>query len=605
MGRYRQSSEEMLLMDLDTGFLGLNNRLDPSLLRQGASWTDVREEAMAPGLVAESINVRFGRGQAETRPGLLTPVHFNTPDFVGLRGAGIFSDPNGREWLLAADAVATWLMADGETPQKVELPGGVVLQETVKIVQAFDTVLMFRGFDEPTLCWKGDRREPWTTPAQEAPNPDAPSFLDPIPNAPWGVTHGNRVWVPVSRDEMAYSDLQDYTNFDLTLAVVRINAGNDDSLVTAVPFRGGRLIVFKDQSFYGLSGTEGDDLFNTLTVEVLSTEIGCAAGDTVCTVGGDLIWLANGHVYRMSEALQDSLQASAVPVSLSIEATMRRVNWQHVAAAQAVVIDQYYMLALPVDGSTSNNALLVYDTTTRQWQGIETPDVPEGVRDEIEVTNEYQWSDSPSSGLGSLLETSGQVILELDATRLLKTDLFGRKTAFVLQPARILALGHGHADYVDGRIWPIYTRVQTRGYVFGQLGIKQVREILLAVETWDAEVTVTLILDGVAEEKVILDRKTRQKSRRTRHGLPAWVVTNVNDDHGAAHREDYQVVPGDATQPRSGWNHFAPQHWTISFPVRANARWAAVRLESFRGFVRLKAVQAEARPERQFNKHVA
>jgi hypothetical protein len=61
------------------------------------------------GFAHEATNLRFADGRAITRRGLTTPVHFCWTAESGTHtvlGSGIFSDPDGLEWLLLATPAA-------------------------------------------------------------------------------------------------------------------------------------------------------------------------------------------------------------------------------------------------------------------------------------------------------------------------------------------------------------------------------------------------------------------------------------------------------------------------------------------------------------------
>jgi hypothetical protein len=49
-----------------------------------------------------------------------------------------------------------------------------------------------------------------------------------------------------------------------------------------------------------------------------------------------------------------------------------RIHWTAAAGAAAAVWDDRYFLAVPVDGSTVNNAVLVFDLASKSWAPIHT-----------------------------------------------------------------------------------------------------------------------------------------------------------------------------------------------------------------------------------------
>jgi hypothetical protein len=607
MPRNRQPNpgDETALADLDTGFVGVNNRLDPSLLRSGHPYYDVNKEMMQPGLLADAVNTRFDSGQPRTRPGTLTPIQFNPtpPGFIQIRGAAPFVAKNLERWVLAADVNRVWMLRDGRTPTWVELPAGVILQEPAEIIQTPAQVLMFRGLEAEVLKWDGNRLHAWEMVISPVQDPERPSFLSPPPPADFAVLMSDRLFVPYG-DVVVWSDLGDYTSFDLTLNQAPIPHAEGGGIVALTPYQGNRLIVFKEKSIHFMAGVFGD--MSSLVVDTVKVPIGCRARRSVVDVGGDILFLADGGVYSLTQTEQAELRTPPVPLSWPIQKWIDRINWKAVAGACAAVdtARNLYLLDVPLDESTTNNARLVFSTSTREWHGMDS------VSESIEPTAatlpaaEAIWSFDPLSGVASSTLSTGRPLLIFDTQQLIAGDLFGQRTIFAVEPTRIIALGHGSCDFIDGYSYPIYTRFETRGYIFGQLGIKPVRSMSLPLGTNDAELTVSVITDGVSEVRKIFERRRRNRYRYTAHGKGNWNGTNIDDDFADPGREDYGLLAGDAVQSRSGVPLGLAQEWPASFPVRRMARWAAVRIESFGGNVALKSVQGDALPERRFHRSI-
>ena len=415
-------------MDLDTGFVGVNSHLDPSLIRTGAQYSTVNQQLLAPGQVSEAVNKRFDRGAAATRRGVVTPVHFNPAGIGTVYGSGVYSNPSGREWLLLAVSDGVWQLADRSAPtRKISLASGQSISGDCLLVQAFDRVLLFRGEDAAPLVWDGGT----TGTFNEIPASSAGDYTDPIPNSGVAAVMAGRVFVKQSRDQVAVSDLLEYTRYDADLALFRMNQGEDDAIVQLHPFRRNSLLVLKDQSIYRLSGITGE--LAGVSVELVNGEIGCAAPYSVATVGGDVFWLGSSGVHRLSETVEQSMIVQETPISRAVEPLIDRINWTKAGIAAAVTHGRFYYLAVPLDSSETNNAILVYDTTTGQWQG-------------------YDEFDSGAN---------------LTPSRFHRTDYFNRKTAFLIDydSGRVCAMEQGREDEISGVLYPISDRVLTRGYV--------------------------------------------------------------------------------------------------------------------------------------------
>lgn len=595
--------DEPLQMDLDTGFTGVNDRLDASLLKSGHAFYDLNQQVAQPGLMKAAINVRFSRGQAETRPGVVQPPWFQPPvPYTSLAGAGILSAPNGLEWMLACDATAVYALADGHTPRRMALPSGTVLDTPTEVVQAFQNIILLRGLDREPLQWDGNPAQPFRLVSSPAPDysGESPRYLSPTPRAEWGIVAGDRLWVPVGVDSLAYSDLLEYDKFDLTLNVVRINQGEDDRIVAAASHERS-VIVWKAQSIYRLDGVFG--LLTQMELVKINKELGCIARNTVCQVGGDFLWLASGGVYRLTDAFETRQRAVPTPVSESFSRTFDRINWLHAHKASAVLVDRYYYLSVPLDGADYCNSLLVLDVLSGEWQGVDII-----ARPPVEAVAEVQpentvlsviTSYGPETGTQLSLTSESPAYPDVATLRLLRTDYSGKKTAFLIDRTRVLALGHGRMnDHIDGRLWPIYTRMDTRGYVMGQMGFKSFTGITASYAQQNGALQVTALTEGVKEEQLLQRRRAVRRTRYRISGKRDWNPTNAADDFDAPHREDYTFYAADASQLRSGIPITLEQEYTSAWPVRLRGRYMAVRFESWGAHFILKTLSADGRGER-------
>ena len=113
-------------------------------------------EQLAPGLLRALVNGTCRDGTVRTRPGSQTPASLQMPTLRAVLGSGVFSDPLQTEWLLLATAGGVWRLRDGHTPFLIAIPE--TLTVPVRIVQAFRTVLVFRGSGLPPWSWAGDHR---------------------------------------------------------------------------------------------------------------------------------------------------------------------------------------------------------------------------------------------------------------------------------------------------------------------------------------------------------------------------------------------------------------------------------------------------------------
>lgn len=598
MPRYPQPSilDTPARRDLDGGFTGVDNRRDRSLLGQGGPGD-------APGLLADAINCRISRQQPETRRGCLTPIHFNPPTGrTAVQGVGVFSDPNGIEWIVTADINKLWFYADGWTPRSIELPIGVTLG-ACDIVQAFQNILICRGSAGPVLEWSGDWHAAAESVEASPVPPEQTDYLELLPPCEFGIVMADRFIFPISRDTFAWSDLLDYTRYDPALSVARVNSGEDDAIVAFARYQGNRLIVFKSQSIYYVNNFYGD--LSTISVDRLPARIGCVSRRSVCEVGGDLMWLGDRGVYRLSQTEQDALRSRPIPVSLPIEGYMDRIHWTYAHQAAACVVGQLYILAVPVDGSTRNNAFLVYDITLGTWQGMDYYGAPPP-----ETLDRHPLPDLPfvehSSPAGGeeTIAPEWPEANQVMAQAMVVTDYAGERTAFVSDGVRLVALGHGTVDRIDGIEYEIATKIETRGYLLGELGDKRALGLEIFYATRAARLNVDVLADGVNERIPVMEDRERNRTRFRIHGRPAYNLDNSGNDFEAPQREDYTYLAGDGPMlPSPGIPLELWQEWKTPLSIRRTGRWFSLRLESTAGQLRLLGAQVDTLPEHRTAAH--
>jgi hypothetical protein len=72
-----------------------------------------------------------------------------------------------------------------------------------------------------------------------------------------------------------------------------------------------------------------------------------------------------------------NLRGQDVPLSGPIEGTIKRINKAYAHNAKSVYFDNRYYLAVPLDSSTTNNALLIYNFVNKQWESVDSVDDPD------------------------------------------------------------------------------------------------------------------------------------------------------------------------------------------------------------------------------------
>ncbi len=577
------------LEELDTAFYGVDNRREPGLLRTTRGYGPSNQELTAPGLLAEAQNVRLEDGNVRRRGGIFPPSDLNAPAFGGFAGTGVWQDPDASEWLVALCFSETWLTASNRSPRRIPLPEGVTLNPPLDLVQTFNKLLLFRGYNEPALEWNGDYSEPWKV-VERTPVEDTPTFLDALPPTEWGVVTQDRVFFPVDGDTLGWSDILDYTRTDTALARERFNQGESDSITAAAPYQGNRLIVFKNRSIYFMDGlTPAMDAYR---IDKLPIEVGCIARRTLRPVGGDLYFLGQGGVYTLGQTINNGLRGELVPLSHPVQGWIDRINWVHAAGATAIFdpVRGLYQIAVPIDGSRVNNAILNYDTVGQQWVSLDRFDRPALA--------------SLPSAAGNIIDPARPWEIRRRVDLLDGIDemhlhpVFGRPAVVIAtRVAKFFVLGEAEYDTVGGTRYEPLMRIRTRGYLLGNMRLKQIREIIPGLATQDAEVTLMAWTDGINEAIPLLVAQ-----RRSRFGSALWNQAdynpeNTSNDFARPDRQDYTWNVTDQPRLYSGITLGLKQSWTEPCPVRVrDCTWLALELLNTTGHCTLQRLTASGPP---------
>ena len=205
-----------------------------------------------------------------------------------------------------------------------------------------------------------------------------------MPAPPFAVYHQRRLVMPfkftvdssadsfTSRgilDEVIASDILDTDTYDQIYAQYRFNAGTADFVVGLHSFAEDRLLVFNRNSIHIVENTTS---LQAATTRVLTNEVGCVARKSIIQVGSQVIFLSDNGIYGTQFMDEYNLRGTETPLSEPINETIKRINKEAWDKAVAVYFDNRYYLAVPLDGSSENNAILIYNFLNSQWESIDT-----------------------------------------------------------------------------------------------------------------------------------------------------------------------------------------------------------------------------------------
>lgn len=467
MNRYRDTypQDEPALKDGDGEFLGVDMRRDPI--------------AVEPGLGAFGRNVRFDRRSVDPRKGLglvrwandyATPFPLQFPlvfdelgGFGAIYGAGVFADPAGTTWTMFAGADRVWITRDGFAgPVPLELPAGETIDAPCLFIQGGRSMYLFRGRDARTLRWTHGylTSPPWYPAWTFVDDTDLVEGTLAIPDAATAVLMSDRFFVPISRDEFVASDLLEYERYAAALARFRVgNGATGERLKRLYPYGTTTLLAFTDRSIYPFLNVTGD-LADMAQDDSLG-ELGLAASNSLAKIGTDIFFLAPNGVTTIKQAFDNKLKGVAETLSEPIQPLIDRISWRAVEGAVGAYWGDKYYLGVPLDGSSTNNAVLVYDCLKKRWCGYD----------------------------------DGEPIAP---RHFLKAQHRGRERLLMVDYAGVVSVYEDQLeDETTAGFVPIESEFLTRGYLCKEPDEKLFQVAKLDVETWQPSYSVAAEIPGV------------------------------------------------------------------------------------------------------------
>lgn len=141
----------------------------------------------------------------------------------------------------------------------------------------------------------------------------------------------------------------------------------------------------------------------------------------------------------------------------------------------------------------------------------------------------------------------------------------------------------------------VSTSVTTRGYAMQDPDGKRFQQVGVTLETWNPNLTITGITDGVNETDTVASGVTRDNTVYS-ISQAAWVSTNANDDHGDPWREDYSVALGTGFNLGSGVSLHLQQTSLVRLKMVQRGNSCQLTLSNTQGRCILKGVNMDAIP---------
>jgi hypothetical protein len=496
---------------------------------------------------------------------------------LGVFASAIYSDPNsiGQTWIMMVGYDSVGFYANGYTGKSISLGAYTVTVQST-IVQANNYVYIFRGPDEKPLYWDGN----WNGTFELVPDTTLPASFLSIPNSNQATFCQNRLWVIDGKDEVAASDVLEFTDYDPLANELHINTGGSDYLVATFPFGQDSLIAFKNKSILLIQNIQGT--LTDATVTEITRQVGLVGINGVTSIGPDLAYVSNQNINLLTlTSTNNSLQHKTLPLSTKIRTIMSRVNWKVGYKISIGYWSNKLYVALPLDNSLVCNAVVVYNFTTENWFG--------------------EWSFD--STLNMCIQ-SWQVIDYLGLQRM----------HAVTEDGRIFVTDEGQNDISGATVAEISTQLVTRAYDTSNVNHFQ-RRAFVDLATNRPEVSVSAFTEGASEESVILTDQTYSRSESWKFADSAYDLTNANNDFNRAYRKDYSTgslggnnpsppspgLPATGLQTGTGFQPQMVQEYRLPLITRRQGRLSWLEVTNTQGYISVMAVGYEARAGQRAN----
>ena len=160
-----------------------------------------------------------------------------------------------------------------------------------------------------------------------------------------------------------------------TLQSVTLDPVASDEITGQVVWQRQTLAVFRNGSTWIIETGPNLDVVDW-EINRASATVGCCSHGTIVQCGVDVFFLSETGrgVYALSQVPTSDQMGVWQPISAPIKRYIDRVNWAQADQARATYWKDLYILSVPIDDSSFNNAIFAYSVTLNAWQGVWTFD---------------------------------------------------------------------------------------------------------------------------------------------------------------------------------------------------------------------------------------
>jgi len=525
-------------------------------------------------VLTEGFNETFYFNQDNARYNDATHTGFWFPwQWVG----SVYGDIQGTSFFRFTDDAAyrQILVSDGSVyvhtkgyTSSISTAEAIGTSETIQFVQAHNKLVMLRSDGNNPLYWDGADQDAgfvsFTNPGQTGQ----------IPTGDKGVYVFGRLLVVKGDDDIYVSDVLDIDTYDWTDQLFSIRKGDGDEITAVVQWQDDYVIVFKKRSVSALRGLNsyvdvagGEVLSQYVSKDSISESEGMVGPNAFAVHGQEISFLSYKGITSVRRTAEGSILGRETTLSAKIQPLINRINWNYAHNACGVFYDNYLMFAVPLDSSTVNDAVLVYDYVANggsgAWVGVWQSDLLKPVRFFVEAEKLYFlgtdggtrkmmtndpwdsediWDDIPLYSATTLYEEGQRVYKEIA----------GVKRAFIAvkeslnQDVTDTDYFTEYTAYATDEIFPVESEMRTRFLKHGdEASPKRWGRCQLLFEHKDPKISVSYESEDYNTETVVFTDITYDQRVYDVNNLPDWDRSNIDDDWQEPHRQDYTLFLSD------------------------------------------------------------
>lgn len=186
----------------------------------------------------------------------------------------------------------------------------------------------------------------------------------------FGIIQVNRAIMEQSRNNLIMSQVEAPEVFDTINGVFSFGPGTSDYLVGVCPYQDQFTLVFLRHSVWLLDGVSQD--VSAISTQIMTPSVGCISKRTIQTCGANVLFLSDLGVYQFVPGYELALRGNVLPLSADLDGIIGQINFNATNVPCAAYTNNRYYLAVPLNGSTRNNCLLVYNFINKAWESQDT-----------------------------------------------------------------------------------------------------------------------------------------------------------------------------------------------------------------------------------------